>query len=362
MGTPVAPTPAALVAAEFVSYLQTQKGLKVAGYLDPPRAPPGAGWETYTYRLQLLPSGRLPAALRRPLGLRVYAGPEGLPRLRRDWTLQTRLVELRYPVARPVFREEDPSFLGGPFILMEWVEGEPMLDRLRYDYFAFLWAPWATADLHARLHRMPVEGLPVPERSFLDRQLETLEAAVQEHGLTGLAPGMDWLRAHRPPEPETPSLLHLDFHPKNLLTRQGRIAAVLDWSESDFGDRHADLGAALTLMDAGPLEDASWLDRVMLPIGRFFMRAQYCRGYASRLPLDRKRLHYYQAWGALRRLSWYGCWVCAGPHVMGYKPGAVQHVRRRHVAALERYFEKYTGVAVQFGLALPSEAAIPAAA
>ena len=77
-GRPVAPTPASLVAAEFLSYLQIRKGLSVPGYLQPPEAVPD-GWETYMYRLQLHGRNRLPPGLRRLLALRVYAGPEGLP-------------------------------------------------------------------------------------------------------------------------------------------------------------------------------------------------------------------------------------------------------------------------------------------
>ena len=40
MSTPVAPTPAALIAGEFLSYLQTHQGLPVAGYLQPPEVVP----------------------------------------------------------------------------------------------------------------------------------------------------------------------------------------------------------------------------------------------------------------------------------------------------------------------------------
>ena len=349
MGVPVAPTPASLVAAEFLSYLQIRKGLSVPGYLQPPEDVPD-GWETYTYRLQLHGRNRLPSALRRPLALRVYAGPEGLPRLRREWTLQTRLAELGYPVARPVLMEEDVGFLGGPFLLMEWIEGERLLEQLLRDYFALLWAPARMAEVHVRLHELPVGGLSRPDRPFLERELETLQAAVDEHRLSGLAPGVDWLRAHRSPEEAPACLMHLDFHAKNILTQPGRIAAVLDWSEADFGDRYADVGMALHMIDEAPVEDASWIDRVMLPIGRFLTHALYLSAYRRRLPLDRRRLRYYQAWAALRRLTWYGCWLSVGPHVMGYKPAAARHARRGHVAGLERYFQRYTGVAVRLGL------------
>ena len=352
MRTAAAPTPASLVAAEFLSYLQIRKGWNGLGYLRAPEPVPD-GWETYTYRLQLHGRRGLPLALRRPLALRVYAGPEGLPGLRRDWALQRRLFGMHYPVARPLLREEDPGFLGGPFLLMEWVEGETMFDRLARDYLAFTWAPWQMADLHARLHRTPVRGLPQPERPFLDRELEAIEAAVTESGLDGLAAGADWLRKHRPPDAEPPCPLHLDLHPKNMVVRGRRCVAVLDWSESDIGDRHADVAMALLHMTTAPVYDASPLTRLMLPVGRAMTRMMYFNGYRRRLPIDRTRLRYYQAWAALRRLARFGRWVCVGPHVNGYKPDARLHVQVGHVADLERYFARYSGVAVRLGLPLP---------
>jgi aminoglycoside phosphotransferase (APT) family kinase protein len=190
----------------------------------------------------------LPADFCRPLVLRIYDPREGLARLRRDFTLQGRLAALHYPVARSILAEEDSRFLGGPFLLMEWVEGDMLLHRILHDYTTLLWAPQQMAEVHARLHQLPLDGLPRPKKPFLERQLETLQASVDHYQLSGLAPGLDWLRAHRPPEAQTPSLIHLDFHPKNLLVDKGRCTAVLDWSESDVGDRHADAAAALLMI------------------------------------------------------------------------------------------------------------------
>ncbi|HVS34453.1 MAG TPA: phosphotransferase [Gemmataceae bacterium] len=347
--SPVAPTPATLVADEFLSYLQIRRGMSVPGYLRAPVEVPD-GWETYTYYLQLHGRNRLPPEFRQPLTLRVLAGPEGLPRLRREWRVQNWLAQQGYPVARPLLREEDAGFLGGPFMLMQWVDGTRLLERILRDYFALLWAPARMAEVHAQLHALPVQDLPQPRRSFLDRQLETFQAVVDECGVHGLAPGVDWLRAHRPAEIEAPCLLHLDFHAKNILTHGARIAAVLDWSEAQSGDRHADVAMALLMIDVAPVQDASRLDRLMLPIGRFLTHHLYLNAYRSNLPLDRRRLRYYQAWAAMWRLSYFGRWLTDGPHVTGYKPTAVRHVRKMLVSRLERYFQRFSGTAIRLGL------------
>jgi aminoglycoside phosphotransferase (APT) family kinase protein len=351
MGVPAA-APASLVADELLAYLRDHKGLGGLEYFQAPQDITDS-WETYIYRLQFLSQKKTPADFQKPLVLRIYDPREGPARMRHEFTVQRRLADLAYPVARPLLAEEDPRFLGGPFLLMEWIEGDMLLHRLMHDYTSLLWAPQQMAEVHARLHQLPLDGLPRPTKPFLERQLETLQASVENYHLRGFEAGLDWLRDHRPPEAQTPSLIHLDFHPKNLLVHQGRVTAVLDWSESDIGDRHADAANALLMIDTAPVEEASAWDRFMLPIGRFFTHRYYLRTYRRRLPLDGECLRYYQAWAAFRRLSWYGGWLAAGPQVMGYKPGAVVHVRPGHVADLERYFQHYAGVAVRLELPSP---------
>ncbi len=41
---------------------------------------------------------------------------------------------------------------------------------------------------------------------------------------------------------------HLDLHPGNVLTDDGELAGIIDWSESAAGDPAADLGQALVLV------------------------------------------------------------------------------------------------------------------
>jgi aminoglycoside phosphotransferase (APT) family kinase protein len=352
MRTAAAPTPAPAVAEEFLFYLQVRKGWDGLGYVRAPE-PVLDGWETYTYRLQLRGGRGLPGALLRPLALRVYAGPEGLPALRRDWAWQRRLCRKDFPVARPLLREEDPTFLGGPFLLREWAEGETMFSRLARDYLAFAWAPWQLADLHARLHRTPARGLPAPARPLLDRELDEFEAAAAVPGLGGLAAGVEWLRKRRPPDAEPPCPVHLDLHPKNVIVRGRRCAAVLDWSECDLGDRHADVAMTLLHMKTSPVDVASPWTRLVLPAGRDLARMMFYNGYRRLLPIDRDRVRYYQAWAAMRRLSRYGLWVLVGPHLHHHRPDARMHVRADHVAAVEREFERHSGVAARLGLSVP---------
>lgn len=48
-------------------------------------------------------------------------------------------------------------------------------------------------------------------------------------------------------------LLHLDFHPRNVLVDRGAVTAVLDWANAHAGDPRADLARTLGILELLPL-------------------------------------------------------------------------------------------------------------
>jgi aminoglycoside phosphotransferase (APT) family kinase protein len=221
------------------------------------------------------------------------------------------------------------------------------------------------AEAQARLHRLPADRCPLVAGPFLERSLGACARVLNECGEEGLRPGLDWLDAHRPGPPPELSVLHLDFHPRNLIQHEDGRLSVLDWTDADVGDFHADLGMSAMLLDCAPAEDLNAWDRFSTWVGRFVFPAWYLHAYRRLRRVDEARLAYYRAWAAFRRLCRYGSWLCVGPQATGYKPAAVQHVRPAHLRVLTRYFRKWTGVDI--GLSPPdvspeAAAAVPAAA
>ncbi|MDE7261404.1 MAG: aminoglycoside phosphotransferase family protein [Oscillospiraceae bacterium] len=92
----------------------------------------------------------------------------------------------------------------------------------------------------AQLHSLAFPWTGVKHRRFFDLpQPEYLE----EHRLTAFA---DFLASH-PPEGESRCFIHGDFHYANILWRDGRISAVLDYELSGRGVREFDLAWAVLL-------------------------------------------------------------------------------------------------------------------
>ncbi len=160
-----------------------------------------------------------------------------------------------WPFAAPV-----PVRVGRPsaqfpwaWTVVPWIEGIPAhvapLDRLGVAQLgAALRALHTPAPAEAPRH--PLRSLALLQRS--DRvaaRIKALVAApsdslwrldaraaarVYQHGATTPRPAATWT--------------HLDLHPGNVLTNDGELAGIIDWSESAAGDPAADLGQALVLV------------------------------------------------------------------------------------------------------------------
>lgn len=333
------------VAAPLLAYLRDRLGITDPAFRQEPTAIPD-GWETYIYRFELQSSTDLPPAFARPLILRVYASPRGTNRLRHEFVVQQHLRGLGYPVPEPLGCELESTVLGGPFMLMEWIPGRTLLDLLFRQPWRILRGPGRMAQLHARLHQLPVRDFPGPPGPFLDRHLAMLRMQIETYNLPGLLPGLDWLQEQRPPPEAAPSIVHLDFHPINLLFQGLHGQAVLDWSDADVGDRHAGVAVTLVLIECTQVDGGSLWRKLSSWPGRILLYHLYRRAYEALLPLDDQRLRYYLAWAALRRLGRYGMWLRAGPDVTGSKPTCLRYLNREGIDALRRCFQRHTGVAV----------------
>jgi aminoglycoside phosphotransferase (APT) family kinase protein len=334
------------VATVLLDYFQTRLGRSRLAFTEVPTAYCD-GRETYCYHFQLQSPDPLPPSFAQPLTVRIYSGPAGLPRARQEILVQRHLYQLKYPVPEPLLLEEDCAYLGGPFLVMAQVRGQTLLHTLLSRPWRIWSAPARMAQMHVRLHELPTDGFPARPGCLLTRQLDEMAGIVDDHGLHGLRPGLDWLFTHRPSPPRDPRILHLDFHPLNLIEDANRSLVVIDWNAADLGDRHADVGTTLMLMECLPSIEVTRLDRLAIRIGRVLFLPRYLHTYQRYLALEESKLAYYRVLAGFRRLCNYGRWLQDGPQISGNKPAMLRCITDGHRQRLERYFRKWTSVSVR---------------
>lgn len=331
--------------AKLLTYLGQRLEIADLHYMQPLSMVPG-GWEATTYRFQLQNPGPLAEPYARPLVLRAYSSRHGLSRLRREFEVQSYLWQRGFPVPRPLLKEEGCWPVGGPFMIMEWIPGETLLHFLLENPMCIWSYPRYMAELQWRLNTLAVEDFPAPAGPYLPRNLKWLGQIVRQCNLEGFAPGLEWLQAHQPEPPASPCILHLDYHPLNLLIHEGRFEAVLDWSDADVGDYHADVASTVLLVDTFPVRMTSWRHWLISLPGQGILRRRYLRAYRKRMPIDEQKLRYYLAWAALRRLLMWARWLYAGPLASGVRPATIRELTRRRLEFVAHYFERYSGVAI----------------
>jgi aminoglycoside phosphotransferase (APT) family kinase protein len=222
-----------------------------------------------------------------------------------EYALLERCAALGIPVPNPVFLDLEAGALG-----LEHVDGAPdfapsnmssLLDQM-------------AAEL-AHIHALPV----TPDLSFLrrrDRSFERDLRVVPER----LDETLDEARIRStlkelwPWEQNNPdALLHGDYWPGNLLWKDGKLTAVLDWEEAELGDPLADIAVARL--------DLLWA------FGEAAMH-EFTERYREHRELDWNRLAHWDLAVTLRPMSNLALWASsyAAPPIR--RPDITEHSMR----------------------------------
>jgi aminoglycoside phosphotransferase (APT) family kinase protein len=196
------------------------------------------------------PHGR--RLLRRPPQAAIDASAHSIER---EYRMLMALVDTHVPVPRPIAIGREPAPGGPAALLMEFIDGVSISDRLPEGY-----PPTAVAvigeqmvDTLANLHSLPWRELGLEDfgrpADFLARQVDRWRKQYERYRHREL-PDFDlvarWLEQNRPTDGE-PAILHGDFHIDNCLLspEEPRLLAVIDWEMSTVGDPLLDIGLAL---------------------------------------------------------------------------------------------------------------------
>jgi aminoglycoside phosphotransferase (APT) family kinase protein len=179
-----------------------------------------------------------------------------VPALRNEARCLPRLAgALPVRVPEPVALVEPDAF-PFPWAVYRWIDGVPAESCSAEELASFLAALWA----------IDTTGAPAASRGrpLAPRDTAQVRAAVTEVGALEL-----WDAALAAPEWDRPPVwVHSDVDFRNLLARDGRLHAVLDWGGAGVGDPACDVGAAWKVLDPSDrtrfrelldIDDATWL-------------------------------------------------------------------------------------------------------
>jgi aminoglycoside phosphotransferase (APT) family kinase protein len=154
------------------------------------------------------------------------------------------------PVPQPIACEDGGGAFGSAGLLMEFVEGTSVAQRVlrkpEYEGAREVLTGQLARAL-ARIHALGPEDvkgvLPQAPASPVAAQLDDWEGQLDRLGepLPAVELGLRWLRLNSP-DPVEPVLVHGDYRLGNFIVDEDGLAAVIDWELSHLGDPAEDLG------------------------------------------------------------------------------------------------------------------------
>jgi aminoglycoside phosphotransferase (APT) family kinase protein len=279
----------------LLMYIREELNQKSIDYQEFPIRLTG-GYETLICRFQL--SG-VDKNLSKPLVIRLFPESVNGERIIKESEIQNALSKQDYPVPAVYITCMDKSVLGGVFFIMDFCGGHTLIDSgLSNDQiFGIL------GNLHSRMHEVDIEFI---ERrcAEIGADINTLkyEFILEEYctHINSNFPWMnnaaDWLFENRPKDPVSLSICHGDFHPLNILCKEGKVKAVLDWSGFMIGDPALDVAITEFLLSI-PIQ-------LLFPeLEPFQVKEIYLKAYRKTRPLDERNIGYYYAFKSITALA-----------------------------------------------------------
>jgi aminoglycoside phosphotransferase (APT) family kinase protein len=221
------------------------------------------GWshEIYVFFASWNEDGR---AMRRGFCLRKDPG-SGLLRelssLREQFRVIKALESTSAPTPKAYWYEEDPSLLGGPFFVMEKVEGEVPnpWSRAGKQFYADAAKrgklPRSFVEALASLHNLDWRGagldfigVPGDGKDFALREIAKWESLIDQSIRKPepvLIELLMWLKANAP-ETRRLAFVHGAYRTGNLIVKDDAIAAIIDWELQVIGDPMYDVAYVLS--------------------------------------------------------------------------------------------------------------------
>ena len=147
--------------------------------------------------------------------------------------------------------------------------------------------------------------------------------------------------------PAPATIVHMDYHPQNVMVSGFRVTGVLDWVNADVGDRYLCAATTAVILSSTAMAQPRWMgENVAGTALRALFASLYMPLYHAAAPMELERFRHAQGVAALLRLSMFGMMRVRGPESVGFRPEAIEHVTPSVVHLLSRYAARKAGVPV----------------
>jgi len=334
---------AAVLADELLAVARADTGRDDLAYVEPPvRLSGGFFTANHAFRLD-----GAPPPWDGPLVVRLFPNDAPADLARREAVVQRVLAAQGYPAPDIVWWDDSMRLLERHCFVMRRLPGRPVLGGIK----PLEILPAArklltslvetTASAQASLHRLDaapivaaLEGLPLGVERWLDRLAD----------FDGHARGLEWLRAHRPADPERVVLCHGDLHPGNILADGGHMTGVLDYTVATVAEPALDVGFTTMSFDLTPIDAPAPIRRLAARFGQSIAR-RYVRAYAAATGADLTNQRYYEALRCASELTNVVSYRLARAN--GEEYDAPRPTWDAIVPEMVEYFRARTGVSLQ---------------
>jgi len=299
------------------------------------------GWETDVYAFAV-EHGQAGERKREQLILRLYPGDDAAGKSAREFGAMGKLYQLGYPVPKVIRLEQDSALLGKPFVLMEKIDGRslgaisdasPMPRKLQLlALFCRMFADLHTLDWRPFALGPSLHEVQRPDET-MRHQLSHWQAHTHALQFDAFDPVFAWL-GERLPDVQfgPPSVIHMDYHPYNILLREDGAAFVIDWTNVAVSDYRLDLSWTLLLMST-----------YGSPESREFVLGEYERAAGHSV----EQIEYFEVAACLRRLFSILVSLSAGAERLGMRPGAeAMMVNADHIGSVYARLRQRSGIAI----------------
>lgn len=297
-----------------------------------------SGWEAQllTYVVDYQEAGQ---TVREERVIRLFLGNYATSKAEGEYRVIARLFEAGFPAPELFHLETDASYLGGPFIVMEYVRGRTLSEALHSvpeEEARSLMAEFTR--IWVDLHRLdgaslfPGEFLQGDTRDYMDESFARAKARIDETNIGWLQPVIGWLKEHAAGVTSVQlSILHQDYHTENVLQREDGSLVVLDWTAARAGDYRADLAWTMLLMST--YDDPALRDIIL-------------ESYEEASGVEVKDIEYFEVLAVGRRLIDVSSSFAVGAEQAGLRAGALELMKESsdHLNKVYKLLVEKTGL------------------